>query len=163
MAGVGYEPFVEWSPEALIGELEQRIELMADALDEVRGLLRSLSSARNVQTVLAPGSPSNGAAVLVREPEEAVQNERPATYIKTESVEPLVNEPVVLELEPTQVEVQNIAPVVPTRYADEPEPVPVEELLTTGAYGYTESVTEIPAPDSEDDKTRDEVRRAVEM
>lgn len=186
MAGVDYEPSIDWTPDALIGELEQRVEMMAGALDEVRELLRRLAAERALQDVLSHNAAPAVAPVLVEPPlaetssestlepaEEAppiAAHDTPVSPLDgmvelsdAEVPEPSPPPPIVsavetpvLEAEPPAVEVTTYAPETPSMALD--------ALPAPQSPSYRDMITDVPAPDDDDfDVTRDEVRRAVEL
>ena len=63
MAGREYDPSVKSTADALLEELEQRVETLADTLDYVKVLLRRLAAERALQTHLEQPAPRRAAEI----------------------------------------------------------------------------------------------------
>ena len=187
MAGVDYEPTVGWTPDALIGELEQRVETMAGALDEVRELLRRLAAERALQDVLSQNAAASTAiAVPVEVPDAEIENKSAPEPIQDmtpmavlEKPEPVLDETFELHAEETSesafesavatempVSVPELEPpaVEVTRYTPETPSTAHDGLPAPQSPSYHDMITDVPAPEDDDfDVARDEVRRAVEL
>ena len=172
MAGVEYEPSVKWTPDALIGELERRVEIMADALDELRGLLQRLTAEQNLQNVLGRVTAAGDAEVMAPEGEaakfagagSATVDAAPATVPVDDAARSAV------EAEPPRVEretpllAQGAVVAVEVPDLASADPVTPESLIDKGSPDQG-SVNDGRAPldHGTDDSAREEVRRAVEM